>query len=397
MIQTALVTSARSDLGYYLPLMKALRGHPRFQLRIVATGMHLSNEYGGTVESIREAGFKVAEEVPSLLASDAPQGVVKTMGAAMMGFADLWARLKPDLIIVFGDRFDMYPAALSALPFRIPVAHMAGGELTQGAIDDALRHSLTKLSHLHFVAIEEYRRRLMRMGEEPWRVTVSGSLAVDHIRISKRWTGAQTARHFGFILGEPSALITYHPETLDHVPVKDRIESVLRTIEGERSLQCLFTYPNADAGGRSIIEAIERFCSRHPKSKMIKNAGPIGYFSLMSAVNLMVGNSSSGIVEAPSFQLPVVNIGKRQDGRMRAANVIDCDYDLVHLRLALRRAQSQQFRRRLSGLRNPYGDGQAASRIVERLARISDFESLILKKFYSAPSKRQDYHELQPA
>lgn len=375
-----IVTSARSDFGFYLPLMNTVSVHPDLKLEIVATGMHLAPEFGMTVRYIEDAGFSVRYRIENLVASDTSEGVGKSMGLGIIGFSQLFAEWRPDILVVFGDRFDMFPAALAALPFRIPVAHIAGGEITEGAIDDALRHGMTKLSHLHFVATKESAKRILQMGEEPWRVMVCGSLAVDNIRQATLWTREETARHFGFDLTRPIALITYHSVTLEHDRSGEQIHNLLQALEESR-VQCIFTHPNADTGGREVAAAIKRFCDGQADRFLVLNAEQPGYFSLLNTASVMVGNSSSGLVEAPSFELPVVDIGSRQAGRLHPGNVITCGYQTKEILQALQLALSPQFRASLSGLENPYGDGHTAERIVNRLATLEDLPHLLRKKF----------------
>ena len=373
------MTSARSDLGFYLPLMRAIRPHQELQLEIVATGMHLAPEFGLTVQQIEAAGFSVSHQVESLQHSDQPASVAKSIGVGVAGFSDLYSRWRPDLLLVFGDRFDMYPAALAALPMRIPVAHIGGGEITEGAIDDALRHSLTKLSHLHFVSTIEAGERILQLGEESWRVSVCGALSLDTIRTIERLSPEETARRFGFDRHRPIALVTYHPVTLEQEHVAEQIGNLLNALDAI-GVQCLFTYPNADPGGRVIIEAVERFCAGRTERHVVMNAGQREYVSLLGTVSVVVGNSSSGLVESPSFALPAVNIGTRQDGRLRAANVIDCGYGVSDILAALKRALRSEFRDGLRRLRNPYGDGYAAERIVTRLASSTEDPNKLLRK-----------------
>lgn len=380
MTVVGVVTSARSDATLYGPLFRAIDAHPALALRILATGMHLHPDFGFTVTELEAAGFAVHERVPSLESSDDPAAIAVSMGAGVAGFARLFSRWRPDVLVVLGDRFDMFPAALAALPFRIPVAHIAGGEITEGAIDDALRHSLTKLSHLHFVALEEYRDRVLQMGEESWRVTVSGALAIDAMRETTLWGREETAERFGFRLDQPVALITYHPVTLEYDATAGQIANVLAALE-RADIQCLFTYPNADTASRQIIAAIEHFCMGRTDRRVIINAGRVGYLSLMNAVSIMVGNSSSGLIEAPSFELPVVNIGTRQTGRVRTSNVVQVGYDADDILAGIRRALDPRFRADLRGLHNPYGDGHAAERIVQRLATLPAPATLLRKRF----------------
>lgn len=377
------VTCARSDFGLYLPLLAAIRKHPELEFRIIVTGSHLSQAFGLTVKQIESEGFRVDERVESLVDSDNPGAISESIGNGVVGFSKLFARWHPDILVVLGDRFDMFPAALAALPFCIPVAHLFGGELTEGAIDDSLRHSLTKLSHLHFVALEEYADRVRQMGEEPWRVTVSGALALDNLLTIQLLTKQETAQRFGFDLNRPVALITFHPVTLEYEHTRKQINNLLAAVE-RTEVQCLFTYPNADTAGREIMDAIERFCSGRTDRRVIVNAGQTGYFSLMNTVSVMVGNSSSGIIEAPSFKLPVVNIGTRQAGRVYMRNVIHCAPNADDIFHALQRALTAEFRESLHDLKNRYGDGHAAERIVDRLAAV-DSGKLIPKKFVDMP------------
>jgi UDP-hydrolysing UDP-N-acetyl-D-glucosamine 2-epimerase len=377
------VTCARSDVGLYLPLLAAIREHTELDLKIIATGSHLSARFGLTVNQIESAGFRVDERVESLVDSDKPEAISESIGNGVVGFSKLFARWRPDILVVLGDRFDMFPAALAALPMRIPVAHLYGGELTEGAIDDALRHSHTKLSHIHFVALEEYADRVRQMGEEPWRVTVSGLLTVDYLRTMQLWSREETARRFGFDLNRPVVLITFHPVTLEYEHTRTQINNILAAVE-RTGVQCLFTYPNADTAGREIVDAIERFCAGRTDRRVIINAGQTGYFSLMNTVSVMVGNSSSGIIEAPSFRLPVVNIGTRQAGRVYMRNVIHCTPNADDIYSALQRALTAEFRESLHDLKNRYGDGHAAERIVDKLATV-DLGKLIPKRFVDMP------------
>lgn len=376
-----LVTSARSDLSFYLPLMRRIALDPSVKLEVIATGMHLSRRHGLTVREIERAGFRVAHKVPTLGPSDQPAAIAAAMGAGVSGFSRLFARRAPDLLVVMGDRFDMFPAALAALPFRIPVAHISGGDVTEGAIDDLLRHGLTKLSHLHFVSTSLSAARVRQMGEERWRVSVTGSLAVDNIKDTPTWTLGRTAERFGFDPERPYALVTFHSATLEHERSGRQADALLQALRTE-PLQCVFTKANADTGGAEINARIAAFCRRRRGAVLVGNAGAAGYLSLMRWAAVMLGNSSSGLVEAPSFRLPVVNIGPRQAGRQRAENVIDAAAGTApEIARALRKALSAAFRARLRGMRNPYGDGRAAARIAATLASTPLSDRLLRKKF----------------
>lgn len=320
-----------------------------------------------------------------LMASDTPEAISKSMGLGLMDFAGVYARSRPDILLVLGDRFEMHAAALAALPFKIPVAHLHGGELSFGAIDDALRHSLTKLSHLHFVSTEEYARRVVQMGEEKWRITVSGAPALDEIREVKLLSLAKFNEKFNLHLKEDFLLVTFHPATLEHQDSERQIEEVLAAFE-ESARPILFTAANADTSGRIINARINEFCRRHSSAELAANLGQAGYFSAMNLAAAMVGNSSSGILEAASFELPVVNIGIRQEGRLRGANVIDTDNQRQGILAAIERATSDEFRRALKGMQNPYYQGGASELIVKRLKEVEFGERLIVKRFQDLPA-----------
>jgi UDP-N-acetylglucosamine 2-epimerase (non-hydrolysing)/GDP/UDP-N,N'-diacetylbacillosamine 2-epimerase (hydrolysing) len=281
---------------------------------------------------------------------------------------------------------------VAALPFRVPVAHIHGGEETEGAIDDALRHSMTKLSHLHFVALEAYARRVMQLGEEPWRITVCGALSLDNLSSMQLFSPAELESQYGICLDPPPLLVTFHPVTLEHERTEWQITELLAALE-ETGLPVVFTLPNADTGNHTIRERIAAFTRASSNAWSLDNLGSRGYFSLMRAAAAMVGNSSSGIIEAPSLGLPVVNIGTRQTGRVRAANVIDTGYSRAEIEESIRRALAPDFRAGLSGLQNPYGDGKAAEGVLERLKSTPLGPSLLVKRFYDSPGQRQSADE----
>ncbi len=328
------VTVARSDYGIYQSVLRRIQADPDLGLHLIVSGMHLSAEFGSTVKTIEADGYPIGDRIEMLLSSDSPEGIAGSMGLGTMGMAQAYARHRPDILVVLGDRFEMHAAAVAALPFKIPVAHIHGGELTEGAIDDALRHSLTKLSHLHFVSTQEYCDRVVQLGEEPWRVVISGAPGLDNLKETKLLGKAELAKRLDFPLDHPPLLVK----------------------------------------GRS-------------SARIVDNLGTEAYFSLMAIGAAMLGNSSSGIIEAPSFKLPVVNIGTRQQGRVRAANVIDVGYGMDEISEGIRRATQTTFRESLSTLVNPYGIGQAAEKIVDRLKTAVLDERLIQKHFYDLPGR----------
>jgi len=348
--------------------------------------MHLSAEFGSTVKTIEADGYPIGDRIEMLLSSDSPEGIAGSMGLGTMGMAQAYARHRPDILVVLGDRFEMHAAAVAALPFKIPVAHIHGGELTEGAIDDALRHSLTKLSHLHFVSTQEYCDRVVQLGEEPWRVVISGAPGLDNLKETKLLGKAELAKRLDFPLDHPPLLVTFHPVTLEYEETRRQIGELLAALS-RFDLPIVFTLPNADTGGRVISPMLAEFVKGRSSARIVDNLGTEAYFSLMAIGAAMLGNSSSGIIEAPSFKLPVVNIGTRQQGRVRAANVIDVGYGMDEISEGIRRATQTTFRESLSTLVNPYGIGQAAEKIVDRLKTAVLDERLIQKHFYDLPGR----------
>ena len=379
------VTVSRSDYGIYLPLLRAIENDPDLQLYLIVSGMHLSPEFGLTVKAIEDDGFEINERVEMLLSSDTPGGIAKSMGLGMIGFAQVYTRFRPDILVVLGDRFEMCAAVVAALPFKIPVAHIHGGEITEGAIDDAIRHSITKISHLHFVATEAYARRVIQMGEEPWRVVTCGALSLDNLRTTRLLTREEFAGKFSIALPEKFLLVTYHPVTLEYEQTERQVRELLAALDAI-GLPVLFTMSNADTGGRIIRKLIDEFLSKHPNSTKVESLGTQGYFSAMALATAMVGNSSSGIIEAASFGLPVVNIGTRQKGRIRNKNVIDVACSRTEILAGIRKAMSAEFGDSFTYSANLYGDGHAAEKIVEVLRGIELGDRLVVKRFHEEGS-----------
>jgi UDP-N-acetylglucosamine 2-epimerase (non-hydrolysing)/GDP/UDP-N,N'-diacetylbacillosamine 2-epimerase (hydrolysing) len=375
------VTVARSDYGIYIPVLREIERDPALKLHLIVSGMHLSPEFGNTVSLIREDGFAVGDSVEMPLSSDTPCGIAKSMGTGTAGYAESFSRIRPDILVVLGDRFEMHAAALAALPFKIPVAHIHGGELTFGAIDDALRHCITKLSHLHFPATEEYARRVIQMGEEPWRVTVSGAPGLDHLTSLELLDRETLERRFHLRLDAPPLLCTFHPVTLEFEDTGRQIAELLAALEPVMD-PIVFTMPNADTGGRMVLGRVREFAGRKANAYFVENLGTQAYFSLMKMASAMIGNSSSGIIEAASFRLPVVNVGNRQAGRFRGRNVIDTGCTRAEIAAALSLAQNGEFRASLAGLENPYGRGRAAETIVRRLKEEALGDGLLIKRFF---------------
>jgi len=378
------VTVARSDYGLYVPILRRIQQDPQLKLQVWVSGSHLAEEFGNTVQEIERDGWEIVERLSTLSAGDSPEAIGTSIGQGVSAFAQAFTRRRPDLLLVLGDRFDMLPAALAALPHNIPVAHVHGGELTAGAIDDALRHALTKLSHLHFVASEDAARRVLQLGEEPWRVTLSGSPALDRLHEVKPAPLENLERTVGLSLQEPFLLVTYHPVTLAYEQTLAQIRDVTAALEAS-GLQVVMTYSNADTASHVIRESIEALAARCPRVKVVRHLGSETYLSLMARAAAVVGNSSSGLIEAPTLRVPTVNIGSRQAGRLRANSVIDVECQRAAILAGIQQAGSETFRASLADVTNPYGDGHAAPRIVKRLATISLDERLLMKSFHDVP------------
>lgn len=376
------VTVGRSDYGIYQSVLREIGRHRDLRLWIYAGGMHLSRRHGLTVKMIEADGHEIAGRIDFKLAGgDSPVEIAAAMGRGTAGFARAFAAKRPDLVVVLGDRFDMHAAALAALPMKIPVAHIHGGEITEGALDDALRHCITKLAHLHFPATRDAARRIAQLGEEPWRITLAGAPALDRLKYFRPLSAAALERQFGLDLSRPVLLATYHPATLEFEHTANHVAAFLGGIS-DSGLPAVFTLPNADTAGSVIAAAVRRFVAAHREHRLVENFGAEAYFSMMGIAAAMVGNSSSGLVEAPSFGLPAVNIGSRQRGRLRAGNVIDVAPQRRLIAAAIRRATGSRFRAAARRVKNPYGDGRAAERIVAVLRTAAIDDRLLLKKFH---------------
>jgi UDP-hydrolysing UDP-N-acetyl-D-glucosamine 2-epimerase len=377
------VTVARSDYGIYLPVLRRIQQDPELELRLIVGGMHLEPAFGETINAIVGDGFEPRARVSMQLSGGEPRDIAGSMGRGVHGFADYFSEERPDMLMVLGDRFDMFSAVVAALPFHIPVAHLHGGESTEALIDEAIRHAMTKMSHVHFASTETYAQRIIQMGEEPWRVMVSGAPSLDHLRSLQLVERGVLSRRVGLDLIVPPLVVTFHPVTLAYEDTRHHVRELLAALDALHE-PVVFTYPNADTYGRIIIEEIERFVDTRSWATACVNLGTQGYFSLMHYAAAMVGNSSSGIIEAASFALPVVNIGDRQRGRIHAENVLDAACERAAITKTVQRAVAPQFRDRLRGLVNPYGDGYASTRIVNRLKEIPLDTSLIMKRWHPA-------------
>lgn len=364
MKRVCVVTGSRAEYGLLRWVMQGLQDSDHCQLQIVVTGMHLSPEFGSSWQAIVEDGFAIDWKVDMLLGSDDAVGVTKSMGLATIGFADAFAHLSPDLLVILGDRFEILAAASAALIAGIPIAHLHGGELTEGAYDDAIRHALTKMAHLHFTAAESYRDRVIQMGEDPARVWCVGGFGLDGVMRLDRMTRPELEESLGLSLGERALMVTFHPETASGASPREQMVELLAALE-ETAAQLVFTMPNADNNGRVLFGLIEEFVARHPGRACVHTSlGQRRYLTALAEVDAVVGNSSSGLLEAPAFGKGTVNIGARQDGRLRAASIVDCPADRGAIAQAISQVLTPEFRAAVKDQENPYGDGGASARTV---------------------------------
>ena len=369
--RVAVVTTSRADYGLLFWLLRAVDADPDLDLLLYVSGSHLSPEFGLTVERIEADGFRIARRIEILLASDTPTACSKAMGLALIGVGDALAEDRPDVLVLLGDRFEVVSVALAAVVHRVPVAHLHGGETSEGALDEYYRHAITKLASLHFPATEAYARRILQMGEDPARTYAVGAPGLDHLHRTPLLDRAALAHALGMTLELPTALVTFHPATTEPGRAGEQVAALLAALQAEAPLQALFTAANPDAEGRAINERIAALCAAEPaRFRFIDNLGTQRYLSCLRHLDLLVGNSSSGLTEAPSFGLPVVNVGTRQRGRVAARNVLHVANDVESIRRGIRKARSSEFRAGLEGLENPYdryGDGRVSERIVAEL------------------------------
>ena len=377
MRRIAVVTSSRADYSHLYWPLKDLEAHPDVDLKLIALAAHLSPAFGCTVREIERDGFSIASRIECLLSSDTDVGMAKTLGLAVLGLSDVLAQMRPDLLLVIADRYEMLAPVSVALTLRIPVAHIEGGEVSEGAIDDAVRNSITKMAHIHFTSTETARQRVIGLGEESWRVHCAGAPSLDHLTRSRLLTRQELERELHIEIQRPAIVVAYHPVTLlkDTTEEADALFAALPRIEG----QLLFCYPNADAGSHNLLNRTRDFLKTRTDGRIFVNLNAVTYWSLLREADLLIGNSSSGIMEAASCELPVVNVGLRQYGRERAMNVLDAEPTMDSILEKMAAAQSPAFSESLRGMKNLYGDGHASQRIVEVLTTVS-LDGLLRKR-----------------
>ena len=376
-----IVTGTRAEYGLLYTLMKELQSDHEFDLQIIATGMHLSPEFGLTYKAIEEDGFIINDKIELLLSSDSSIGVAKSMGLGTISFAESYQRLNPDLLIVLGDRFEILAAVQSALVMQIPIAHIAGGDTTEGAYDESIRHSITKMSHIHFVTNTVAAKRVKQLGENPANVFCVGNPGIDYIKRTPMMSKRELEKELNFKFREKNILVTFHPVTLDEQSSSEQFSKILIALEKlleENDFGIIITKPNADNEGRVLMNMIDNFCSGKHKVKSFTSLGQKRYLSTVNYVDVVVGNSSSGLCEVPTFKKPTVNVGDRQKGRLRSESVIDCKVQSDEIYNAIIKAIDMDC----SNITNPYGDGNSSKKIVEHLKQYSNFKSLLQKHFY---------------
>ena len=378
------VTGTRAEYGLLYWLMRGLAQDARAQLQLIATGMHMAPEFGLTYRLIEADGFRIDAKVEMLLSSDSGVGMAKSIGLGTIGLADAFERLRPDIVVLLGDRFEALAAAQAAMAMRIPIAHFHGGEATEGLIDEAIRHAITKMAHLHFVAAEPYRRRVVQLGEQPNRVFNVGAMGIDNIVKQPVPDIAEIEKTIGFKLASPVFLVTYHPVTLDGEEPGTAFDRLLRALDAFPGARVVLTKANADAGGRIINQKIDDYAAQHPdRVHAAASLGQRNYLGVMAYAAAVIGNSSSGILEAPTAGVPTVNIGDRQRGRLRSLSVIDCRDDTPAIIEAIQRATTPEFQAIAARRQSAFGNGGAAAAALEVLLSVP-LDGILLKSFNDA-------------
>lgn len=378
------ITGTRAEYGLLCPLIKKINEDDKLNLQLVVTGMHLSPEFGLTYKQIEEDGYKIDEKVEILLSSDTSIGISKSMGLAMISFSEVFDRLKPDMVVVLGDRYEIFSAVSVANISRIPVCHLHGGETTEGAFDENLRHSITKMSYLHFTSTEEYRKRVIQLGESPDRVFNVGAIGIENIKKMNLLSKEELERSIDFKLDKKYAIVTFHPVTLENNTAKNQFKELLLALDSIKDLKVIFTKANSDTDGRIINNMIDEFVLTD-KERFISftSMGSLRYLSAIKYSNVVIGNSSSGIVELPSFNKPTINIGDRQKGRIQAKSIINCDPVKQEIEKAIEKALSKEFLENIKDIKNPYGDGNVSNKIMEKIKYFLENDKINLKKkFY---------------
>lgn len=377
------VTGTRAEYHLLYPLLERIRDDGMLELKLVVTGAHLSSNYGNTVKDIESDGFLVDKKISILKNGDSVKDINSAMAAAITGFGKYFANNRPDMLVLLGDRYELLSVAIAALNYSIPISHLHGGETTEGAIDEYIRHSISKMSYLHFTSCETYRKRVIQLGEDPDRVFNVGAIGIENIKRQKLLTKQELEESIGFKFDSPFALITFHPVTLEPDMAGAQIDELLQALDYCSELKLLFTKANADSGGLIINKRIDEYVARNPeRSIAVFSLGMVRYLTAMSMANMVIGNSSSGIIESPSFHVPVVNIGDRQKGRIQANNIINCTTDCIAISNAIKKCLDMDFVKEIRNTVNPYGDGNVSLKIVERIKDFLYTKEINLKKSF---------------
>ncbi|ARS36175.1 UDP-N-acetylglucosamine 2-epimerase [Pontibacter actiniarum] len=381
-MKVCVVTGTRAEYGLLFWTLKELQQDPDVDLQICVTGMHLSPEFGLTYKQIEQDGFQIDKKVEILLSSDTSVGVSKSIGLGVISFSEAFNELKPDLILLLGDRFEAFAAATAAMIGKIPVAHCHGGEATEGLIDEPIRHSITKMSHIHFTSTEEYRKRVIQLGEQPQNVHSVGALGIENINKLALLSRTKFEESIGFRLGDKNVLVTFHPVTLENATAEHQFTELLEALDDLKATKIIFTKPNADTDGRVIINLIDQYTKKNPeKSIAFVSLGQLRYLSALQFMDAVIGNSSSGLIEVPSFKTATIDIGDRQRGRIKADSVISCEPNSNSIKNAIEEAFSDSFQERLLHVKNPYGEKDSSKEIV-KVIKNTNLSALLKKKFY---------------
>lgn len=379
MRKIAVVTGTRAEYGVLKNIIKEINQDRDLDLQLIATGAHLSDKYGKTINEIIEEDFKIDYSIPILMDSNDGESIAKEMGLLMIQLSQALSMLKPDILLILGDRYEIFAAATTAMAMNIPIAHISGGEVTEGAMDEQIRHAITKVAHIHFPGVEAYAENIRNMGEESWRVFNVGDPGIENIKLTKLLTKEELAKDLNVEVDEDTLLITYHPVTLEIDDLERQINNLISALSNVNK-KMVITYPNADSGGKLIIDKLEEFKKNNPNVYLYKNLGSLRFLSVMNLCGAIVGNSSSALIEAPFLKKPVVNIGNRQKGRLMADNIINCNYEVVNIEDAIKKSLTQEFKNYVNSIESLYGEGNTSKEIVDVLKTIELGEKLLKKK-----------------
>tara|TARA_B100000795_G_scaffold269912_1_gene261085 strand:+ start:2064 stop:3227 length:1164 start_codon:yes stop_codon:yes gene_type:complete len=379
----AIFTGTRAEYGLLYWIIKEIHESKDLELILMVGGTHLSHEYGMTIDQIRKDGFPISDKLEFILSSETPVGISKSMALALISSAESFERNTPDLLIVLGDRFEALAITQSAMIARVPIAHIHGGETTEGLIDEAIRHSITKMSHFHFTSTDEYRKRVIQLGENPANVFNYGAPGIDSIKKIKLLNKRELSKKIHFSLNTPYFMLTYHPVTLSNSGGEEELNHLLQALDSYPNFNLIVSYPNADTNSRGLIERLEAYKNTNPDRVYLSHSlGQLKYLSLLKHSELAIGNSSSGLIEAPSFKIPTINIGHRQSGRISGNTVISCDAKVKDIKKSIDKATSNSFKEKIKNSKNPYGDGKSSKKIVNFIKKV-DLNNILMKRFFN--------------